>query len=139
MLCGEWIWPSDKSPEKLRDGIRHLFNELRDENWSFKREKSRNSFSASIIRQTGPWLLDKWNVFRRKVWQEKFFWDPPRLTRHFFNGFFFAIFKLKTMTCLVLFTLHPHLVLRRKIYLVLFKFNFFMFLDDFYVKNIFLK
>jgi len=28
LLCGEWIWPSDKSPEKLRDGIRHLFNEF---------------------------------------------------------------------------------------------------------------
>jgi len=35
--------------------------DVQDESWSFKREKSRNSFSASMIRQTGPWLLDKWN------------------------------------------------------------------------------
>jgi hypothetical protein len=50
--------------------------DVQDEKWSnIIREKSRNSFSASMMRQPGPWLLDKWNVACRQVWQKKLFWD----------------------------------------------------------------
>ena len=33
--------------------------DAQDEKWSFTSEKSKNSFPGSMMRQTGPWLLDK--------------------------------------------------------------------------------